>query len=133
LITANSKDETIRKVTELIRKEGADIVFEAVGVQSTYDYITDIVKPDGKIIAVGAASGPLAVNFWKVFFNELNIIGIHVYDQIAFEIAIQLLNNYTEMFEHFISKVIGYNELQNELADLAKGNASVMKILVKNE
>jgi (R,R)-butanediol dehydrogenase / meso-butanediol dehydrogenase / diacetyl reductase len=133
LITANSKDETIKKVTELIRKEGADIVFEAVGVQSTYDYITDIVKPDGKIIAVGAASGPLAVNFWKIFFNELNIIGIHVYDQIAFEIAIQLLNNYTEMFQHFISKVIGYNELQNEFADLAEGNASVMKILVKNE
>jgi len=132
LITANSKDDTINKVKELIRKEGADIVFEAVGVQSTYDYITDIVKPDGKIIAVGAASGSIAVNFWKVFFNELNIMGIHVYDQIAFEIAIQLLNDYTEVFQPFISKVIGYDELQNELENLAGGNASVMKILVKN-
>jgi len=132
LITTSSKDETIAKVTKLIRKEGADIVFEAVGVQSTYDYITDIVRPDGKIVAVGAASGPIAVDFWKLFFSELNIIGIHVYDQIAFEIAIQLLNNYPDVFRHFVSKVIGYHNLQKEFESLTKGNASVMKILVKN-
>ena len=133
LITANSKDDTINKVKELIRKEGADIVFEAVGVQSTYDYITEIVRPDGKIVAVGAASGPIAVDFWKLFFNELNIIGIHVYDQNAIEIAIQLLNMYPDLFRHFVSKVIGYDNLQKEFESLAKGNASVMKILVKNE
>jgi (R,R)-butanediol dehydrogenase / meso-butanediol dehydrogenase / diacetyl reductase len=133
LVTASSKDETVTKVREQIRKEGADIVFEAVGVQSTYDYITDIVKPDGKIISVGAASGYISVNFWKVFFNELNIIGIHVYDQEAFEIAIKLLDDYSEIFQHFISKIIGYNELQNELKSLSKGKAYVMKVLVKNE
>src|SRR6056297_410954 len=133
LITANSKDDTINKVKELIRKEGADIVFEAVGVQSTYDYITEIVRPDGKIVAVGAASGPIAVDFWKLFFNELNIIGIHVYDQNAIEIAIQLLNKYPDLFRHFVSRVIGYDNLQKEFESLAKGNASVMKILVKNE
>lgn len=132
LITATSKEETIKKVQKLIRKEGADIVFEAVGVQSTYDYITDIVKPDGKIIIVGAPSSPILFNIWKVYFNELNIIGIHVYDNISFEIALQLLNSHTAMFQHFISLVIGYNELQNELEKLSKGNASMMKILVKN-
>ncbi len=133
LITANSKDDTINKVKKLIRKEGADIVFEAVGVQSTYDYITEIVRPDGKIVAVGAASGPIAVDFWKLFFNELNIIGIHVYDQNAFEIAIQLLNKYPDLFRHFVSKIIGFDNLQKEFENLAAGNASVMKILVKNE
>lgn len=133
LSTASSRDETIAKVEKLIRKEGADIVFEAVGVQSTYDYITEIVRPDGKIVAVGAATGPIAVDFWKLFFNELNIIGIHVYDQNAFEIAIQLLNKYPDLFRNFVSKVIGYDNLQKKFESLAKGNASVMKILVKNE
>lgn len=133
LFTADSKENTIKKVQELIRKEGADIVFEAVGVQATYDYIADIVKPDGKIIVVGAASKPISFNFWKVYFNELNIIGIHVYDQAAFNIAIQLLNSYKELFQHFISKVVRFADLQNEFEKLTQGNASVMKILVRND
>lgn len=133
LLTASSREETIAKVRNLIRREGADIVFEAVGVQSTYDYITEIVRPEGKIIAVGAASGPIAVDFWKLFFIELNIMGIHVYDQASFEIAIQLLNEHTDLFKNFISRVIGYHDLQSEFEKLSEGNASVMKILVKNE
>lgn len=133
LFTADSREDTIKKVKELIREEGADIVFEAVGVQSTYDYITDIVKPDGKIIVVGAASKPISLNFWKVYFNELNIIGIHVYDQEAFNIAIQLLNSHANLFKHFISKVVWLDDLQSEFERLIKGNTSVMKILVKND
>ncbi len=133
IITANSKEETITKVKKLIREEGADIVFEAVGVQSTYDYITDLVRPDGKIVAVGAASGPISVNFWKLFFNELNIIGIHVYDQTSFEIAVQLLNDYPGIFKQFISKIIIYEDLQKEFEGLAKGSSSTMKILVTNK
>ena len=131
LVAAGSRNETIQKVKELIRPEGADIVFEAAGVQSTYDYITEIVRPEGKIIAVGAATGSIAVDFWKLFFCELNIMGIHVYDQTAFEAAIGLINDHPSIFRQFISKIAGYNELQSELEKLAKGDATVMKILVK--
>ncbi len=133
LFTASSKEETIDKVRRLIRKEGADIVFEAVGIQSTYDYITEIVRPEGKIIAVGAASGPITVDFWKLFFSELNIMGIHVYDQISFEIAIQLLDEHSQLFQKFISQVIGYQDLQRVFQELAGGNAGMMKILVRNK
>jgi len=132
LAVAGSKEETLSKVKEYIRAEGADIVFEAVGAQSTYDYITDIVRPDGKIISIGAASGPISLDFWKVYFNELNIIGIHVYDQSSFELAVELLNNNKKIFQSFISKIINYKELEKELESLSRSNASAMKILVRN-
>jgi threonine dehydrogenase-like Zn-dependent dehydrogenase len=133
LTVASGKGDTIAKVKNIIRKEGADIVFEAVGIQNTYDYITDIVRPGGKIVAVGAASGPISIDFWKLYFNELNIIGIHVYDQVAFKIAIDLLSNYANIFQNFISRVISYEDLQKEFENLISGNFSLMKTLVKNE
>jgi len=80
IITGSSPEESIKKVKEITKGKGADIVYEAVGIQDTYNYITDLVKVGGKIVAVGAANKPIALNFWKIYFEELKIIGIHVYE-----------------------------------------------------
>lgn len=131
IITGTSLEESIRKVKEVTRDKGADIVYEAVGIQDTYNYVTDLVKAGGKIVAVGAASKPIALNFWKIYFEELNIIGIHVYEPEDIEIAIDLLNRYSKIFQIFISKIIELKNLPKELMKLADGTSDLMKILVK--
>jgi len=131
LITASSKEETIRKIMEMTKGEGADIVYEAVGIQATYNYITELVKVGGKIITVGAANKPIALNMWKVYFGELNLIGIHVYTPKDIEIGIELLNNYPKIFRPFISKIIGLKDLQTELKGLTDGTSKAMKVLVE--
>jgi threonine dehydrogenase-like Zn-dependent dehydrogenase len=131
LITASSKEETIRKIMEMTKGEGADIVYEAVGIQATYNYITELVKVGGKIITVGAANKPIALNMWKVYFGELNLIGIHVYTPKDIEIGIELLNNYPKIFRPFISKIIGLEDLQAELKGLINGTSKAMKVLVE--
>ncbi len=131
IITGSSPEESIKKVKEITKGKGADIVYEAVGIQDTYSYATDLVKVGGKIIAVGAASKPIALNFWKIYFEELKIIGIHVYKPEDIKIAIDLLNRYPKIFQPFISKVIELKDLQVELKSMANGVVKSMKVLVK--
>jgi len=131
LITASSKEETIRKIMEMTKGEGADIVYEAVGIHATHNYTTELVKVGGKIITVGAANKPIALNMWKVYFGELNLIGIHVYTPKDIEIGIELLNNYPKIFRPFISKIIVLEDLQVELKGLIDGTSKAMKVLVE--
>jgi len=131
VISGISPEESIVKVKEITKGKGVDIVYEAVGIQDTYNYVTDLVKAGGKIVAVGAAGKPISLNFWKIYFEELNIIGIHVYEPEDIKIAIELLNNYPKIFQPFISKVVELKDLQKELMKLADGTSDSMKILVK--
>ncbi|MBE3091161.1 MAG: alcohol dehydrogenase catalytic domain-containing protein [Candidatus Atribacteria bacterium] len=131
LITASSKEETIKKNMEMTKGEGADIVYEAVGIQETYNYITELVKIGGKIITIGAANKPIALDMWKVYFGELTLIGVHVYTPKDIEIGIELLNNYPKIFRPFISKIIGLKDLQSELTGLIDGTSKAMKVLVE--
>ena len=131
IITGSSPEESIKNVKEITKGKGADIVYEAVGIQDTYSYTTDLVKVGGKIVAVGAASKPIALNFWKIYFEELKIIGIHVYEPEDIEIAIDLLNRYPKIFQPFISKVIELKDLGGELKDMANGVSKSMKVLIK--
>lgn len=48
IITTTSLKESIRKIKEVTRGKGADIVYEAVGIQETYNYTTDLVKAGPK-------------------------------------------------------------------------------------
>ena len=131
LIPVSSKEGAIKKVMEMSKGEGADIVYEAVGIQATYDYITELVKIGGKIITIGATNKPIALDMWKVYFWELNLIGTHVYTFKDIEVAIELLNDYPKIFRPFISKIIGLGDLQAELRRLVEGTSKVMKVLVE--
>lgn len=131
LITVSSKEEIIKKIMEMTKGEGADIVYEAVGIQATYNYITELVKAGGKIITIGAANKPIALDMWKVYFGELTIIGIHVYTPKDIEIGIELLNNYPKIFRPFISKIIELKDLKSELTGLIDGTSKAMKVLVE--
>ena len=93
--------------------------------------MTELVKAGGKIIVVGAPSKPIALNLWKVYFEELNIIGIHAYESKDIEIAIELLSKYSQIFQPFISKAIRLEDLQSKLTELANGTSDSMKVLVK--
>ena len=131
IIVSNSLEESTKKIKKITNGKGADIVFEAVGIQETYNYATELVKAGGKIIVVGAASKPISLNLWKVYFEELNIIGIHIYEPIDIEIAIEILNKHSKVFQPFISKIIHLEDLQAELIELADGMSDSMKVLVK--
>jgi len=130
IMTGTSLKESMKKVKDVTKGKGADIVYEAVGIQATYDYVTDLVKAGGKIVSVGAASKPIALNFWKIYFEELNIIGIHVYEPEDIKIAIEILDNYPKIFQPFITKIIRLKDLQKELMKLADGISDSMKVLV---
>lgn len=131
LITASSKEETIKKNMEMTKGEGADIIYEAVGIQDTYNYITELVKIGGKIITIGAANKPIALDMWKVYFGELSLIGVHVYTPKDIEIGIELLNNHPKTFRPFISKIVGLKDLQSELTGLIDGASKAMKVLAE--
>ena len=70
--------------------EGADIVFECVGVPSSAVSMTDLARCRGTIVNLGVFKKPAEVDLQAVNFREITLIGSRVYTKQDFTTAIEL-------------------------------------------
>ncbi|MFA6082309.1 MAG: alcohol dehydrogenase catalytic domain-containing protein [Patescibacteria group bacterium] len=55
--------------------EGADIVFEVVGVEPTIDLAFGLVRPQGKIVVLGVFEHDVSVNMMEIVKHEVTVMG----------------------------------------------------------
>ena len=83
-------NEDLREKTNPV---GVDLVFEAVGHPHTYDTALDVVRPGGRIVAVGVnADETIPFNLMLAQSKEVTLIPIYL-GRDAFPEAIELLAN----------------------------------------
>lgn len=74
------KENVVEKVLESTNGEGVDVVIEAAGSVSAIQQAFDIVKPGGRIVAVGIyPSMAFQVPFGEVLTKELDVRGVWRY------------------------------------------------------
>lgn len=71
--------------------EGADVVFEAVGVAPTAEMATKVVRVSGRVVIVGVFKHSAPFDLLAVNFSELEVVGTRVYTDEAFEAATHLV------------------------------------------
>lgn len=54
------------------RKGGADVVLEISGAPEAFDYLFDILRPEGRVVTIGHVSRPISVNVSK----QINMKGV---------------------------------------------------------
>lgn len=79
------------EVLKMTAGVGADIVFEAAGVQTTSEQMTKILRPQGTAVIAGLYSQFPKVDSNDVNFRELTIKGTTIYTKEEFQYAIQAL------------------------------------------
>lgn len=108
--------------------KGADVVFEVSGAAAAVTQSTQLAKVRGRIVIVAIHGTPREVNLQRVFWRELEIVGVRVYERSDFEEAINLLTSGAIPTEKLITKRVPVTEINSAVSQLESGQA--MKILI---
>lgn len=84
-------DRLENAVAELIRPEGADIVFECVGTNETIATALKLTRKGGRAVVVGNAPAALRVDGLALQRGDRSLIGVLMYDRADFAVAMEML------------------------------------------
>ena len=69
----NGRDDALAQVMELTDGLGADVAFEAVGVQSTFELATELIRPCGRVANIGVHGKPVTLHLEKLWIRDVTL------------------------------------------------------------
>jgi (R,R)-butanediol dehydrogenase/meso-butanediol dehydrogenase/diacetyl reductase len=123
-----TKEDIAEFVNTWTQGKGADVIFEVSGAASAVTQSTQLAKVRGRIVIVAIHGTPREVNLQRLFWRELTIVGVRVYQRSDFEEAIQLLTVGAIPTAKLVTKKVPVSEINSAVTQLEAGQA--MKILI---
>lgn len=108
---------------------GADVSFEVSGSQGGLTTSLSVLRPRGRLVAVGIHPQLREIDVKRIFWKELEILGARVYERSDYDGAIDLIATGVIPVEALISEVVPLTQAPEAFEALARGG-SVMKVLV---
>jgi len=127
------KSDPIKAVLEMTDGEGADVVFEEIGLPEAAAQMIAMTRVRGRILLGGIYKKPAPVDLQNVAIKEIEMIGSRVYDFRDFRAAMDMLNDGRVKGAPLISKKIGLSQIIEEGFHVIQGGGQAMKILVRPE
>ncbi len=109
---------------------GADIVFEVSGSQAGAKTMTELLRTRGLAVIVAIFGKAPEVDLFRMFWRELRLIGVRVYESEDFERAIELAASGSLPLDKLITAVHPLSDLQASFEQMEQGG-DVMKILLE--
>jgi 2-desacetyl-2-hydroxyethyl bacteriochlorophyllide A dehydrogenase len=107
---------------------GAAVVFEVSGSAGGVRTATDLLAVRGRMVIVAIHPTPREVDLHRVFWRELELIGVRVYQRTDFEEAVRLVHSGQIPADQLISRVTEIEDVASAFADLEGGG--VVKVLI---
>ncbi|CZR69690.1 related to alcohol/sorbitol dehydrogenase [Phialocephala subalpina] len=115
-----------------IMGDGADIAFDAMGIQSTMDTALLVVKPGGVVFNVAIHEKPLLINPNSFSFKEVKLMGGICYTNEDFDDVLGILATGNLAAEDMITSVVPLEEVvQGGFLELINNKAKHVKILIQ--
>jgi (R,R)-butanediol dehydrogenase / meso-butanediol dehydrogenase / diacetyl reductase len=108
---------------------GVDVAFEVSGSSAGLLAATHALRVRGRLVVVAIHSQPVAVDLFRVFWRELELIGARVYERTDFERAVELLAAGAIPAAELISAAEPIDRAAEAFAQLETGG-DVMKVLI---
>ncbi|WP_210515987.1 zinc-dependent alcohol dehydrogenase [Hymenobacter terricola] len=108
----------------------ADVVFEVSGVAAGVAAMTQLARARGRLVMVAIHAEQKAVDLFRVFWRELQLIGVRVYEPQDFEEAIALAESGTIPLEKLITQIAPLADAQS-VFDAIDRNPAGMKYLLQ--
>ena len=126
---------TEQDVLEAVHEDmgtGADVTFEACGLQATLDTAIACTKPGGTIFNVAIREGPVSVNMNLLTFFEKRLLAGNAYTAEDFDRVIRLLSERAADVEGFITATVPLeNAVEDAFLEVINNKSKHNKILVK--
>jgi alcohol dehydrogenase len=69
----NGREDALATVMELTDGLGADVAFEAVGVQQTFELATELIRPCGRVANIGVHGKPVTLHLEKLWIRDVTV------------------------------------------------------------
>jgi (R,R)-butanediol dehydrogenase / meso-butanediol dehydrogenase / diacetyl reductase len=107
---------------------GADVVFEVSGSAAGVRSATDLLAVRGRLVIVAIHSSPREIDLHRVFWRELEMTGVRVYERADFAEAVRLVHGGRVPAGRLISRVVPLQEAAAAFQALESGGD--VKVLV---
>jgi (R,R)-butanediol dehydrogenase / meso-butanediol dehydrogenase / diacetyl reductase len=124
------REDVAGYVTEQTDSAGADVVFEVSGSSAGAANMTKLARVRGRIAVVAVFGETPKVDLFPLFWRELELLGMRLYEPKDFEQAIALASSGVLPLGRLISGVCSLDGLPSALRQLESGGEA-MKILVR--
>jgi (R,R)-butanediol dehydrogenase/meso-butanediol dehydrogenase/diacetyl reductase len=123
-------DDLAGSVEQWTAGAGAAVVFEVSGSAAGVRVATDLLAVRGRLVVVAIHATPLEVDLHRIFWRELEVLGVRVYHRADFTEAVRLLAAGEVPAEELISKVVPLSAVPEAFAALEDGGG-VVKVLIE--
>lgn len=124
------KEDPVETILSLTEGRGADIVFDAVGIEDTFNQALKIVRMGGRLVVIGLGFKDLVTSpILNIPLKEVDIYGILRYCNV-FQEALRLVSSKNLKLTELITHRISFSELVKGMELLAKGEENVIKVMV---
>ncbi|KAI1624426.1 hypothetical protein EDD37DRAFT_630983 [Exophiala viscosa] len=125
------KSDIVEEVEKLTNDEGADVAFDAAGVQIAVDTAFKAIKARGTLVNIAVWEKRATLNMNDVTFRERRYLGIATYSLGDFEAVIKAISSGAMKPEGMITKVIKLDRVAEEgFKALIEDKENQVKILV---
>ncbi|OQO12626.1 hypothetical protein B0A48_02088 [Cryoendolithus antarcticus] len=124
--------DDVLAVTLDMMAPGADVVFDACGIQSTLNTALDCTKPGGTIFNVAIHEKPLQIDMNRITLSEKRILAGNAYTNDDFDTVVRLLERRGPEIESFITAVVPLEQaVSGGFEELVHHKARHSKILIE--
>jgi len=125
-------ENPVMDAVQQIMGDGADIAFDATGIQSTLDTALLVVKPGGVVFNVAIHEKPLLINPNSFSFKETKLMGGICYTNEDFEDVFEALATGKVAAEDMITSIVSLEEvIQGGFLELINNKEKHVKILIQ--
>lgn len=125
-----SREDVPARILNLTGNIGADIVFEAAGVEATNLLAPKLCRERGEVINVGIPKQPILSDILSITFKEITTKGVRVYEPFDFARAIDFIKRSDIDFTPFISGPYPLAEYEKAFA-MAERGEGIMRAIFK--
>lgn len=118
--------QLIRDITGGI---GADLVLDCVGNAAAFASAVDLARPGGTVVMVGVSSTPITVEPLTWMIKEITLVATLAHLSHEFPMTIDLMASGQLLVEPLLDHVVGLDELDSVMSELADGK-DYIKVLV---
>ena len=128
----NPTEQNVREAVRDMMGSGADVVFDACGIQATFDTAVACTKAGGTIFNVAIHEKPLQVDLNQLTIMEKRLLAGNAYTAEDYDRVIKLLSSRSADVERFITGVVPLESAVNDgFEEIVSNKARHNKILIE--
>ena len=125
-----NEQDLVELVMRRTNSAGADIVFEVSGSQAGAAIMTELLRTRGLAVIVAIFARKPEIDLFRLFWRELRLQGVRVYESQDFSAAIELAASAELPLDELITDIRPLSALQSGFEAMDSGG-QVMKILLE--